>query len=165
MTGVFLAAVRDVARARGIQVPSARERYTAFQPYPLREHCQLLVEVSRAVFPRARLRDALRRMGRGAPGILVSSLVGRVMLGSAEGPHATLRAMCQSYMVHMKPCRLEVVEIDERRAVVRMNEIYNFLDSHNVGVFEGVLHHAGVEGRVKIASYSETEADLLCEWG
>jgi uncharacterized protein (TIGR02265 family) len=104
-------------------------------------------------------------MGRGAPATLVNSLVGRVMLGSAEGPIATLRAMCKSYTVHMKPCELEVVELDERSAVVRMGQIYNFLDSHNVGVFEGVLHHAGVQGRVRIASYSPTEADLLCEWG
>ena len=37
MTGMFLAAVNDVARSRGVSVRSGRERYTPFQRYPLRE--------------------------------------------------------------------------------------------------------------------------------
>ncbi len=165
ITGVFLEGVRDVATSRGVALSAARERYTAFQRYPLREHCELLVEVCRAVFPREHLRQALRRLGRGAPRTLVKSMVGRVMLGSVEGPLATLRAMAKSYMVHMTPSQLEVIDLDESRAVVRMSEIYNFLDSHNVGVFEGVLAYAGARGSVRIASHSATEADLLCDWG
>lgn len=164
MTGMFLQAVQDVARGRNVAVGSGRERYTAFNRYPLREHCQLLIEVGRAVYPRASLREALRKLGRGAPETLVNSLIGRVVLGSVEGPVATLRAMAKSYMLHMSPGTLEVVELDERSAVVRLNEIYNFLDCHNVGVFEGVLRYAGVRGRVRIHSHSPFEADLLCEW-
>jgi uncharacterized protein (TIGR02265 family) len=164
MTGMFLTAVQDMARSRGLAVEAPRERYIAFNRYPLSEHCQLLVEVAHAVFPGTQLRESLRRIGRGAPQVLVGSLVGRVMLGSVEGPLATLQAMAKSYMLHMQPAVLEVVEHDDRSAIVRMAEIYNFLDSHNVGVFEGVLRHTGVKGRVSIVSHGPTEADLLCEW-
>jgi hypothetical protein len=75
-----------------------------------------------------------------------------------------LRALAKSYVLHMQPARVDVVVLEPGRAVVRMADIYNFLDSHNVGVFEGLFRHAGVTGRVRLASYSPTEADFLCEW-
>ena len=65
-----------------------------------------------------------------------------------------LRALAKSYVLHMRPGSVEVVALDTGRAVVRLADIYNFLDSHNVGVFEGLFRHAKVTGRVRIASYS-----------
>jgi uncharacterized protein (TIGR02265 family) len=164
MTGMFLSAVVDVAKTHGVTLPSARPRYTSFQRYPLREHCQLLVEASRLVFPDVPLRQGLRRLGRGAPQALVSSTVGRVVFGSVEGPLEIIRAMARSYAMHMTPCQLEVVREGERAAIVQMSELYNFADSHNVGVFEGVLRYADVRGSVRIRSYTRVAADVLCEW-
>lgn len=164
MTGLFLEAVAGVARERGKSPKAARPRYVPFQPYPLREHCELLVEVSRLAFPLMTLREALRKLGRGAPQTLVRSTVGRVVFGAAEGPLETIRAMAKSYSMHMRPCSLEVDRLADRAAIVRVSEVHNFLDSHNVGVFEGVLKHAGVRGTVKIRPYTRTSADLLCTW-
>jgi hypothetical protein len=48
--------------------------------------------------------------------------------------------------------------------VVSLDNVQHFLDSHHVGVFEGTMTHAGVNGRVRIASKSEFSADLLLEW-
>src|SRR5688572_26437759 len=73
MTGVFLAAVCELATRRGITLPAARARYTPFQRYPLREHCELMLEVSRLTMPELPLRAALRKLGRGAPAALVRS--------------------------------------------------------------------------------------------
>ncbi|HTJ82843.1 MAG TPA: DUF2378 family protein [Polyangiaceae bacterium] len=165
MTGTFLAAVVEVAASRGVVLPSARARYTAFQRFPLREHCTLLVEASRALFPELPLRAGLRKLGRGAPHALTSSTLGRVVFGSAEGPLDVIRAMAHSYSMHMSPSTLSVERVSETSAIVELSDIYNFLDSHNVGVFEGVLKHAGVSGTVKIRSYSRTAADMLCTWG
>lgn len=164
MTGMFLAALVAVASERGVELPSARPRYVAFQPYPLREHCRLLVELSRLGFPNRPLREALRRVGRGAPEVLLGSTVGRVVLGSVEGTVPILQAMAKSYALHMRPATLDVIQTGERQAVVRLNEVYNFADCHNVGVFEGVLRYAGVDGRVRIHSRSPTRADLCCDW-
>jgi uncharacterized protein (TIGR02265 family) len=164
MTGVFLAAVAQLATERGVTLTTARARYTPFQRYPLREHCELLLEVSRLAMPELSLRAALRKLGRGAPAALSRSTVGRVVLGLADGPVEILRAMAKSYALHMRPCTLEVVPHGQTGAIVHMSDIHNFLDSHNVGVFEGVLRHAGVDGLVRIRPYSRTAADLLCEW-
>lgn len=164
MTGMFLAATAKLGRDHGHEIPAARDRYVAFQPYPLREHCRILVEVARALFPRHSVREGLRRIGRGAPHVLMQSTVGRVVLGSAEGPTATMEAMAKSYMLHMHPSSLVVEPAGDRAVIVHLGDIYNFLDSHNVGVFEGVLHYAGVRGIVRLISKSAVSADFMCSW-
>ena len=123
-----------------------------------------MTEVAQNAMPKLSMREALRRLGRGAAGTLVQSLIGRVVFGTAEGTLEMLRALAKSYVLHMRPGSVEVVPLEAGRAVVRLADIYNFLDSHNVGVFEGLFRHAKVTGRVRIASYSPTEADFLCEW-
>lgn len=165
ITGIFLQAVADMAKQRGVTLPSARESYVGFRQYLLREHASLMVEAARACWPREPLRGGLRHMGRGSPQALVQSMIGRVVLGSVEGPLEILRAMAKSYALHTKPAQIEVVEHAPGRAVVRATDVLYFLDSHHVGVFEGVLKFAQVEDRrVRIHAYSDTEADLLCEW-
>ena len=163
ITGMFLEGAAQLARDKGHTI-RARARYTPFQPYPLEEHCRILVEVAQALFPRRSLREGLRRLGRGAPQVLLRSTVGRVVLGSAEGPLSTLEAMARSYTLHMRPSTLAVEAVGPRAVVIHLGDIYNFLDSHNVGVFEGVFHHMGVRSVIRICSHSPTRADFLCEW-
>ncbi len=164
MTGMFLEAVANLARSKGQNAATARDRYTPFRPYPLREHCALLLEVARLVYPRTTVRLALRKIGSGTPQALVRSTIGKVVFGSAEGPLEVIRALARSYAVHMRPGTIEVEAAGPRGVVVHLSDIHNFLDSHNVGVFEGTLRHSGVEGTVKIRSYTRTAADLLCAW-
>jgi uncharacterized protein (TIGR02265 family) len=164
MTGMFIDAVASLARDRGIKLKKARERYTPFQPYPLREHCELMVEVSRTMFRDIPLRQALRKLGRGAPHALIRSTLGRVVFGSVEGPLEILRALCKSYSMHLKPSVLEVEPAGPKAVIVHLDEIHNFLDCHNVGVFEGALKYANVKGTVKIKPFTRTNADLLCSW-
>jgi uncharacterized protein (TIGR02265 family) len=162
MSGMFLAGVVELAKSKHATLPSARPSYVPFRPYPLREHCVLLVEAARAIYPTESLRQGLRRIGRGAPGTLVSSMLGKVVLGSVEGPSAIFAAMATSYAHHMRPASLEVVELAPGDVVVRLREVWHFLDSHHVGVFEGVLRYAGVEGTVKVHVRSASAADFRC---
>lgn len=164
MTGQFLSAVANVATSRGIQLSSARAKYTPFTSYPLREHCELLVETSRKVFPMLSLREGLRKLGRGAPQVLMQSVVGRVVFGSVEGPFDVLVALAKSYTLHMRPGQVDVLSENPTSAILRAREIYNFLDSHNVGVLEGALKHAAVRGEVRIHVYDRTTADFRCTW-
>lgn len=163
--GLFPAAVAAAARKKGVALPSGRASYVPFRPYPLREHAVLLLEAARACWPEEPLRQGLRHLGRGAPQALVQSMLGRIVLGSVEGPLELLRAMATSYGHHLNHGALEVQELARGSAVVRAREVFTFLDAHHVGVFEGVLKYAGVQERsVRIHSWSATEADLLCEW-
>ncbi len=64
----------------------------------------------------------------------------------------------------MRPSSLEAEAYGTKGAIVHASDAYTFLDSHNVGVFEGVMRHAGVTGTVKLRPFSRTAADLLCTW-
>ena len=164
ISGMFLAPLVLEARRVGAHLPSARERYVPYTFYPLVEHAQVLVETCERVFSSMPLRQALRKLGRGAPKALVASTLGKVMLGSVEGVHEAIDAMVKAYPLNVRPCRMEVVERGTGRAIVRVDELHYFIDSHHVGAFEGVLKFAGVDGRVLIAPRGRAAADLLVEW-
>lgn len=166
VTGMFLEPLAEAVRAVGKAVPSARDRYVAFRFYPLREHATLMLEACSAVYPDRSLRQALRAFGRGAPKALISSTIGKVMLGSTTGVEEAIRAMVKAYALNLKPCQVEVSGTRDCCVHLRLDDVHYFLDSHHVGVFEGVLRYAGAKNpRVTIRAYGPTRADLRCSWG
>jgi uncharacterized protein (TIGR02265 family) len=164
IAGMFIEPLCEAARRMGKPLPSARERYTSFRFYPLREHVQLLVESGEHMFAGQPLRDALRTIGRGAHRSLLASTVGKVVLASAIDVHQVLAAMVNTYPVHIRPAQASVVEQSKGRMIIRLEQVHFFVDSHHVAVFEGALHYAGVRGQVLIESYGPAAADLLCKW-
>lgn len=162
--GLFLEPLATEARRAGKPLPSARDRYIPFRFYPLREHAQLLVEATARLYPGRPVRHALRKLGRAAPKALVASMLGKVVLGSADGPEQVLRALVSAYPLNIRPCVMQLKGLSAGRAVISVEDLHYFLDSHHVGAFEGALRYAGVQGTVKICSYSDTVADLLCTW-
>jgi uncharacterized protein (TIGR02265 family) len=164
ISGMFLAPLAAEATRRGLALPSARERYVSFKFYPLVEHARLLLETCARIYPDRSRRQALRKLGRGAPQALVSSTLGRVVLGSVEGVSSVVAAMAKAYPLNARPSKVTVVESMPGRSVVRLEDIHYFLDSHHVGTFEGVLKFARVRGRVRIAMRSHCSADFLLEW-
>ncbi|HEX7669618.1 MAG TPA: DUF2378 family protein [Polyangiaceae bacterium] len=164
ISGMFLSPLVAEAQKRGIVLRMARERYVGFTFYPLREHARLLLEVCDRMYPDRPPREVLRKLGRGAPKALLASTLGKVVLGSVEGPHDVIRAMAKAYPLNARPSKVTVLESGRGRSVVRLEEIFYFLDSHHVGAFEGVLNFAKVEGQVLIAARGRASADLLLEW-
>lgn len=164
ISGMFLQPMVDFAHDVGHELPASRARYVPFSFYPLHEHATLLIATCTAAFPKLTTRQALRKLGRGAPQALLRSTIGKVVLGSAAGVHAMVDAMVAAYPINLKPSRTSVLEHNDRSVVVRLTDIHYFLDSHHVGTFEGLLRHAGVEGTVRIASRSTSDADLLLSW-
>jgi hypothetical protein len=164
ISGMFIAALALEAKRVGVCLPSARDRYVPYRFYPLAEHARVLVETCERIYPSLSIRQALRKLGRGAPKALVASTLGKVVLASAEGVHEVVDAMAKAYPLNARPSRVEVLERAAGRAVVHLENVHYFIDSHHVGAFEGALRYAGVEGRVLIAMRGQAAADLLLEW-
>jgi len=164
ISGMFLSPLAEIARQRGSPLPSARDKYTPFRFYSLREHTNLLIETCALHYPRMSLREALRKLGRAAPIALAASTIGKVMLSSAVGVEESIRALAKTYPLNVRPAKCEAVEFGPGWGIVRFEEIHYFLDSHHVGSFEGIIKFAGKQGTVRILSYSATRADLLCTW-
>ena len=164
IAGMFFLGVLNGAKRRGISLSSPRERYLPFGFYPVREFAPLLVAAAGAFHPGLSLRQALRAIGAAGPGVLAKSVLGRVTLGSAIGVHAVIDAIANTYSVNIRPCGCAVTHKAARACVIRLDNVQHFLDSHHIGVFEGTLKHAGVNGRVRIASHGDFCAELLLEW-
>ncbi|WP_236604808.1 DUF2378 family protein [Sandaracinus amylolyticus] len=164
IAGMYLEPLVREARRLGRSLPSARQRYVAFQFYPLREHVTVLVEGTQALFPELSMREALRKLGRGAPRALVQTTLGKIVLGSTEGVLQSLDAIVKTYNTNIKPARAETIESSTHGAIVRLERVPFLLDSHHVGVFEGSMSYAGVRGTVKVRMRGADAADFLCEW-
>jgi uncharacterized protein (TIGR02265 family) len=162
--GMYPAAVVDAARARGIALPSARERYLSFQDVPLREYTALLVEVTCAFFPSATLRTGLRKLGRSTHAVFAQSVIGRVVLSTADDLPGALVAIAKAYGISIPPARAEVREMADRRAVLSFFGVYNFLDCHHVGVLEGVAQACGVRVTTRLRLDSLHSGDLELTW-
>jgi uncharacterized protein (TIGR02265 family) len=142
ISGMFIAALVQEAKRVGATLPSARER----------------------VYPGVPIRQALRKLGRGAPTALVASTLGKVVLAAAAGAHEVIDAMAKAYPLNARPSHVTVLERGAQRAVVRLEEVYYFADCHHVGAFEGALKYAGVRGKVLISPRGKGAVDLLLEW-
>jgi uncharacterized protein (TIGR02265 family) len=164
ISGMFPAPLLALAQRKGVTLPSARDRYVPFKFYPLREHARLLLETCAAIYPSVSPRQALRKIGHHAPSALLSSTLGKVMLGSAEGVHDAVGAMAKAYAVNVPTARVTVREQGEHHAILSLEGVSYFLDSHHVGVFEGVLRHAGVEGAVTISVQDRANARFKLTW-
>lgn len=164
IAGMFFLALQEGASRRQVQLSFSKARYLPFGFYPVREFAPLLVEAARLFYPQVSLREGLRRIGTAGPVAFLSSTLGKVTLGASEGVHATVQAVAKTYGINSRPSRCEVKQAGPRSMILSLDDVVYFLDSHHVGVFEGTLQYAGVQGSVKIASRSETSADLLLEW-
>lgn len=163
ISGMFFVALVRGAQQRNVKLPFPEPRYLPFKFYSLREFAPLLVAAAQQFHPSLSLRQGLRRIGKVGPKAFLSSTLGRVTLGVTAGVHEAVTAFAKTYALNVKPSCCEVVKQSERAMVVRLDVPY-FLDSHHVGVFEGILEYAGVTGAVRIAGKSETVAELLLEW-
>ncbi|HYQ41262.1 MAG TPA: DUF2378 family protein [Polyangiaceae bacterium] len=164
IAGMFFLALLEGAKRRGVALSGTRQRYLPFGFYPVAEFAPLLVSAAGLFHPTLSLRQGLRAIGSVGPAVLAKSILGKVTLGSAIGVHAVIDAVANTYSVNIRPSRCAVTSKSERACVVNLENVQHFLDSHHVGVFEGTMTHAGVMGRVRIASRGEFDAELLLEW-
>ena len=164
VAGMFLLALQARAKSLNVALPMPRERYVAFNFYPLSELVPLLFQATKLFYPDQSPRNAMRTMGRAVPKALLASTVGRVVFSSAHGVHDVVEAMAKTYAINLRGSSAAVVESGSKWCVVHLQRVYHCLDSHHVGVFEGAMLHSGIEGSVKVAAVSSSEAHLLLAW-
>ncbi len=162
--GLFLLPMVAEAQKLGVVLTGARDRYLPFSDYPLREHASLLVEAARVLFPAASMREGLRKLGRGAQSAFCETTLGRVVWSTAEHLDGALDALAKGYALTSWPSRVEVVERAAGFARVRLDEVHYFLDSHHVGIFEGVMRACGVKGSVRVRLDSPVSGEILLTW-
>ena len=164
IAGMFFLGLLEAAKRRGVALSGTRERYLPFGFYPIAEFAPLLIAAAGHFHPTLSLRQGLRAIGAVGPAVLAQSMLGKVTLGSAIGVHSVIEAIANTYSVNIRQSRCAVTAKANKACVINLENVQHFLDSHHVGVFEGTMTHAGVNGRVRIKSHSEFNAELLLEW-
>ena len=162
--GMFILPVLQEAKRAKISMQRMRDRYLPFQFYPLREHARLLADTAAAVYPKLPMRQALRKLGRGAPYAFSGSTLGRVLLQAAQGPLEVASALAKGYELTLDPGRAIVEERGPSCVDVSLEEVHYFVDSHHVGAFEGALKFANTRGHVKLHRISAAQAVLRLTW-
>jgi uncharacterized protein (TIGR02265 family) len=137
----------------------------AFKWYPLRELMELEVRAASLLHPHVPVREGLRRVARISYTSLVSTTVGRVLFSVAGLDfRVALTLTSKAYALSMNRGTCEMLELHKGWARAALRDIHNFVDSSQVGVFEGAMEAYGVEGRVLVRPIDQANADFLIEW-
>ena len=140
-------------------------RYVAFRDYPAEELLERLIETAARCHPSVPVREGLRRVGHSAYGTLARSTIGKVLFAVAgTAPRQFLEMTTRAYSVSGSTGASEVLSMRDREAVVRLTEIYSFVDSWHVGIFEGAFRAIGAPCVVRVRPRSPMSAEFLLHW-
>jgi uncharacterized protein (TIGR02265 family) len=167
--GMYPAFVAAEAKRRNLALPHGGDKYLPFLDYPLPNHAQLLVEACRLFFPEMPLRRSLRKVGRGAISAFLGSTLGKAVLAGFTQPETVLRAlstMTRAYPTSFgKPNpQLEVRGEDETSCRITLSDFWLFVDSHQIGILEGVFRACGVRSTMRVALHGPASIEMECRW-
>ncbi len=176
--GAYLAACPADAKIKGMFVndllahvaqaggaPITNKRYVIFKDYPMREYIELAPQAAERAYPTLSMREGLRRIGRSAYPTLADTMIGKVIFGVlGKDLEAVMRLSTRGYAVSQSPGAAEVLEVVPGRARVRLTNLSAFVDSFQLGVFEGAILACGRTGEVRARVESIATAEILATW-
>lgn len=143
-----------------------KESYFPFSDYRLTDWLVLLHDAARAAHPDQPVREGLRRLGRGMYPTFVDSTIGKVVFSIA--PNDVMRALPlypRIWSVISNHGTAEVDELVNGRVVIRQRNVWDFVDSFQLGSLEGGMLFFGVAAEVRIRQLSPCDADFELTWG
>lgn len=157
--GMFFALLQTEVARRGHRI--GRDRYVRFRGYPLEEWLRFLPEAARLAHPGVPTREGMRRLGHGAFETFTASTAGKVLFSMAGmQPEAAARLTGRAFDVIGSHGRVEVLESERGRVVLRLSNMWDYIEGWHVGVYEGAAAALGVEGRVRVRMASHCDGDV-----
>ena len=161
--GMFWNDLHRVAERSDVSMES--KRYATFKDYPLVDYMRAVADVACRARPGATTSKAISELGKRGFSILSSSLAGKVLFAiSGRDLAATLGLVSEAYKRCLSPGQAALGSISPGRAVIELRDVWNYTQSYQVGVFEGVIEHFGYTGSVRLRVHSPCDADYLLEW-
>ena len=162
--GMFFQDAIETAKRLSGTSPAARN-YISFKSYPMREFVRVLADSARAAYPALSTRQGIRRLGSTVYPTLVDSMVGKVLFSIAEKSiRRALELTPRAYEITVSPGNAKLTWVEEGRAVLHLEHLWNFPGTYHVGIFEGAISAFEATGSVKVKQHSEHEAELLVTW-
>ena len=161
--GMFFADIADALKRRGL--PPAEKPYNAFGNYPQRDFILFAGTAARTIFPECSQREALRRIGQLAYPTFKQNILGKVMFGVlGNDVSAIMKLVPKGYAATLSHGRADYINGGPNFAHIKLSDIHTFLDSYQVGLFEGTLLACERKGSVKVKMSSPTSGEFYIEW-
>ena len=162
--GMYVSGLIQAINSRGF-APAKSERIQAFKEYPLRGYMELLLDSAITLYPQQGAHEGLRELGNLAIPTFAKSIAGGVVMATVgRSWDLALACVSRGYEISLRPGRCIVAENADGRALVQLRNVWNFPDSYQVGVIEGLMQWCKLEGRVTPSRTSMCNADLAIEW-
>jgi uncharacterized protein (TIGR02265 family) len=164
LRGMYYQSYLDELKRRGLPV-DPKHRYLAFKLYPLRDWQRFMVDSAGRLHPELSLRGGLRRLGLSAYPTFASSMVGRVIFGVlGKDIERIMRIAPKGYEQSLSSCKVDIVEATATHARVHLRGVHSFLESYQLGVFEGALVVCERQGDVHHRPIAPGESEIYCRW-
>jgi uncharacterized protein (TIGR02265 family) len=164
LRGMYYQSYLDELKKRGLPV-DPKHRYAAWRLYPMRPWQRFMVETAGRLYPELPLRGALRQLGLIAYSTFASSMVGRVIFGVlGKDVERIMRVASKGYEQSLSRCEVDVVDVTRSHARVHLRGVHSFLESYQLGVFEGALVMCERRGDVHHRPIAPGEAEIFCRW-
>jgi len=161
--GMQFQGLLDECARRGRAIPG--RRYVAFRDYPGAELVELLAMCAERLYPDQAPREGLRRLGHIAYPTLKRSLLGKIVFGALGNDiRGLLKLVTKGYQLSGSTGRAEVLEYGDAEAIVRLEDIYTFIDAWHVGIIEGAAATYAKDPVVKMKRLTPTSADFWVRW-
>lgn len=156
--------------AREVRAVSGREvkrdaRWVPFRNYPVLDWVDFLTASAETAYPDLPLREGLHRLGRSMFPAFARTMVGKVIFSVAAGDLlGSLALYPKIWSVISDHASAEVDELREGRVVIRQRNVWDFVDSFQVGSIEGGMAVFGKNATIRVAVLSPCDADLEVCW-
>lgn len=142
-----------------------RPHYTAFKDYPTSEWLELLAEGAAAAYPRLPLRAGLFEIGGHVYRTFSESTIGRVVMSVAgRDVHGAIKLVTRAYQAVGASATVELTELEARRAVIAMRNMWEYPDCYQVGVIAGGVRSYGVNPTARVRVHSACDVDIELCW-
>jgi uncharacterized protein (TIGR02265 family) len=162
--GMYVAGIVEALAQRDI-APREQRRYQPFKDYSLRDYMRLCLDAAVTLYPSRSPKEGLRSLGQLAIPTFAQSISGAVVMGTVgRSWELALRCVSRGYQISLKPGEAIVAELASERALVQLRKVWNFGDSYQVGVVEGLMDWCGLNGEVTANVISACDTDLRLQW-
>ncbi len=162
--GMYVGGLVQALSSMGYEAGSG-EKITPFKDYPLRDYMEMLLDGAVSLYPKEPVAQGLRNLGQLGIPTFAKSIVGAVIMGTVgRSWELALKCVSRGYEVSLKPGKATVAEMANGRALVQLRNVWNFGDTYQVGMIEGLMQWCDVTGKVTPEVKSLCDVDLTIEW-
>jgi len=159
----FRRVIADAQRRAGVTLRD--HPYHAFRDYRLSDWIDLLVTAGALTYPGAPPKEGLRRLGRDMYPTFVDSMLGKVIFAAAGGDlHRALVLYPKIWSVISNHGTGAVTEMSVGRCVIQLRNVWDFVDSFQLGSLEGGFAVFGRRATVHIETLSDCDANYEVQW-